>query len=311
MQLGVPVVLLQRTLKNAIEATGIGLHTGKKVYMTLRPAPVNTGIVFRRVDMAHLVDIKADARSVQGTELATTLCQGDASVSTIEHLMSAFAGLGVDNCYVDLSAEEVPIMDGSAGPFVYLLQSAGLVEQGAAKRFIRVTKPVVVKDGDRWARLDPFNGFKVDVTIDFQHPVLANTCQRAVMDFSSASFVRDVSRARTFGFMKDLEYMQSRNLALGGSTDNAIVLDDYRVLNENGLRYSDEFVKHKVLDALGDLFLLGHSLVASFSGYKPGHAMNNLLARQLLATPSAYEIATFDIAEEAPVSYAQPVEAFA
>jgi UDP-3-O-[3-hydroxymyristoyl] N-acetylglucosamine deacetylase len=256
-------MIKQRTLKNIIRATGIGLHTGEKVYLTLRPAAVDTGIVFRRVDLDEPVEIHATPENVGDTRLSTTLMNGDVRVSTVEHLLSAMAGLGIDNAYIDVSAPEVPIMDGSAGPFVFLIQSAGIEEQNAPKRFIRIKKPVVVEDGDKWARFDPFEGFKVSFNIDFEHPVFKDRAQTTTVDFSSTSFVKEVSRARTFGFMRDIEQLRENDLALGGSLDNAIVMDDYRVLNEDGLRYQDEFVKHKVLDAIGDLYLLGCSLLVN------------------------------------------------
>jgi len=302
-------MLKQRTLKNMIRATGVGLHTGEKVYMTLRPAAPNTGIVFRRVDLEEPVDIKASAQMVGDTLLSTTLVQGDVRVATIEHLMSAFAGLGIDNAYVDLSAPEVPIMDGSAGPFVFLLQSAGIEEQNAAKKFIRIKKPIRVEEEGKWAAFEPFNGFKVNFEIDFQHPVFKKHSQSALIDFSTTSFVKEVSRARTFGFMRDIETLRERNLALGGSLDNAIVVDDYRILNEDGLRYEDEFVKHKVLDAIGDLYLLGHSLIGSFTGCRSGHSTNNKLLRALIADESAWEAVTFDDVSDAPISYMTPVQA--
>ena len=302
-------MIKQRTLKNVIRATGVGLHSGQKVYMTLRPAAVDTGIVFRRVDFAEPVEIKATAHNVGDTLLSTTLVQGDVRVSTVEHLLSAMAGLGIDNAYIDLSAAEVPIMDGSAGPFVFLLQSAGIEEQSKAKRFVRIKKTVTLKDGDRWARFEPFDGFKVGFSIDFNHPAFSKATSRAEIDFSTTSFVKEVSRARTFGFMKDIEMLRERNLALGGSMDNAIVLDDYRVLNEDGLRYEDEFVKHKILDAIGDLYLLGHSLVGAFYGYKSGHQLNNLLLRALMADASAWEEVTFQDPAAAPISYSHPAQA--
>lgn len=300
-------MIRQRTLKNVIRATGIGLHTGKKVYLTLRPAAVDTGIVFRRVDLETPLDIEANPENVGDTRLSTTLIKGDVRVSTVEHLLSAFAGLGIDNAYVDLSAAEVPIMDGSAGPFVFLVQSAGIEEQNAPKRFIRIKRTVIVEDGDKWARFDPFEGFKVSFKIDFEHPVFRNRSQTTSVDFSSTSFVKEVSRARTFGFMRDIEQLRANDLALGGSMDNAVVMDDYRVLNEDGLRYDDEFVKHKVLDAIGDLYLLGCSLIGEFSGYKSGHALNNRLLRALLADSEAWENATFDDIDLAPISFTQPV----
>jgi len=300
-------MIRQRTLKNIIRATGVGLHTGEKVYLTLRPAAVDTGIIFRRVDLDEPVEIPATPENVGDTRLSTTLINGDVRVSTVEHLLSAMAGLGIDNAYIDVTAPEVPIMDGSAGPFVFLIQSAGIEEQNAPKRFIRIKKPVVVKDGDKWARFDPFEGFKVSFNIDFEHPVFKNRSQTTTVDFSSTSFVKEVSRARTFGFMRDIEQLRENNLALGGSLDNAIVMDEYRVLNEDGLRYQDEFVKHKVLDAIGDLYLLGCSLIGEFSGYKSGHALNNRLLRALLANEDAWEAATFDDPKLAPISYTHPL----
>jgi len=290
----------QRTLKTSVEATGVGLHTGEKVYLTLRPAPVNNGIVFRRVDLPTPVDIPADAFSVHDTRLSTCLEANGARVATVEHLMSALAGLGVDNVVVELSSSELPIMDGSAGTFVFLLQSAGIIEQVAAKKFIRVIKTIEVVDGDRWVRFDPFNGYKLSFTINFAHPVFANTKQNVTIDLGEHSYIKEVSRARTFGFMQDVEYMRSQGLALGGNLDNAIVMDEYRVINPDGLRFEDEFVKHKVLDAIGDLYLLGHPLIGAFTGYKSGHALNNALLRALLADESAWEFVTFDKAEEAP-----------
>ncbi len=302
-------MIKQRTLKNVIRATGIGLHSGEKVYLTLRPAAVDTGIVFRRVDLESPVEIQAKPENVGDTRLSTTLVNGDVRVSTVEHLLSAMAGLGIDNAYIDVSSAEVPIMDGSAGPFVFLIQSAGIEDQNAPKRFIRIKKTVIVEDGDKWARFDPFEGFKVSFDIDFEHPVFKNSVQNTTVDFSSTSFVKEVSRARTFGFMRDIEQLRENNLALGGSHDNAIVMDDYRVLNEDGLRYHDEFVKHKVLDAIGDLYLLGCSLIGAFSGYKSGHALNNSLLRALLADETAWESATFDDSRNAPISYTHPMMA--
>ena len=290
----------QRTLKNPVQATGVGLHTGERVDMTLRPAPANSGIVFRRVDMTPVVEIRAEAHAVHDTRLSTCMEAGGARVATIEHLMSAFAGLGVDNAFVDLDSAEVPIMDGSAGTFIFLLQSAGIVEQSAAKKFIRIKKTVEVKDGDKWVRFDPFNGFKLGFTINFAHPVFAATRQNVTVDLGEHSYVKEVSRARTFGFMQDVEAMRAQGLALGGNLDNAIVMDEYRVINPDGLRFEDEFVKHKVLDAIGDLYLLGHSLIGAFSGYKSGHALNNVLLRALLADEQAWEFVTFSRAEEAP-----------
>ncbi|MGH8297619.1 MAG: UDP-3-O-acyl-N-acetylglucosamine deacetylase [Steroidobacteraceae bacterium] len=293
----------QRTLKNSIRATGVGLHTGKKVLMTLRPAPPDTGIVFRRTDLPQAAEVAAHAENVGDTMLGTTLCRGDARVSTVEHLLSAFAGLGIDNAFVEVSAPEVPIMDGSAGPFVFLLQSAGMEEQREPKRFIRIKKRLRVEDGDKWAEFNPFDGFKVNFEIEFNHPIFKRRAQRASMDFSTTSFLKEVSRARTFGFMRDLESLRERNLALGGNLDNAIVLDDFRVLNEDGLRYEDEFVKHKILDAIGDLYLLGHSLIGEFSGHKSGHQLNNKLLRALLADTTTWEKVAFESYADAPISY--------
>jgi UDP-3-O-[3-hydroxymyristoyl] N-acetylglucosamine deacetylase len=296
-------MLGQRTLKNSIRATGIGLHTGKKVLMTLRPAAADTGIVFRRVDLPQPVDIEAHAENVGDTMLGTTLVHGEVRVSTVEHLLSAFAGLGIDNAVVEVSAAEVPIMDGSAGPFVFLLQSAGIEQQGTPKRFIRILRTTRVDDGDKWAEFKPFDGFKVNFEIEFNHPIFKRRAQRASMDFSTTSYLKEVSRARTFGFMRDLEGLRARNLALGGNLDNAIVLDDFRVLNEDGLRYDDEFVKHKILDAIGDLYLLGHSLIGEFSGHKSGHALNNRLLRTLLKQRDAWEEVSFETEADAPISY--------
>jgi UDP-3-O-[3-hydroxymyristoyl] N-acetylglucosamine deacetylase len=296
----------QRTLKNSIRATGVGLHTGTKIYMTLRPAEPDSGIVFRRVDLDPPVDIPARASNVGETFLGTTLGEGEARVSTVEHLLSALAGLGIDNCIVEVSAAEVPIMDGSAGPFVFLLQSAGIAEQSAPKRFVRVLKAVEVHDKDKWARFTPYDGFKVNFEIEFDHPIFKRHLSKASMDFSTTSYLKEVSRARTFGFMRDLETMRAHNLALGGNLDNAIVLDDSKVLNEGGLRYEDEFVKHKILDAIGDLYLLGHSLIGEFTGFKSGHGLNNRLLRTLLADTSAWEELVFEKPEQAPISYVEP-----
>jgi UDP-3-O-[3-hydroxymyristoyl] N-acetylglucosamine deacetylase len=300
----------QRTLRNSIRATGVGLHSGQKVLMVLRPAPPNVGIVFRRTDLEPAVDIPARATNVTETTLGTTLAAAGATVSTVEHLLSALAGLGIDNAFIELSAAEVPIMDGSAGPFVFLIQSAGIEEQSARKRFVRIRRRVEVRDGDKWARFDPYDGFKVNFEIEFQHPIFRKHGQRAVMDFSTSSFLREISRARTFGFMRDLEFLRSRNLALGGTLDNAIVLDDYRILNEDGLRYEDEFVKHKILDAIGDLYLLGHSLIGEFTGYKSGHGLNNQLLRVLLADAEAWEEVTFDEPAQSPIAYVEAAAAF-
>ena len=302
-------MLRQRTLKNVIRATGVGLHSGEKVYLTLRPAPVETGIVFRRVDLQPVVEIPASAELVTETMLCTGLSRDGGKVMTIEHLMSAFAGLGIDNAYVDLSAPEVPIMDGSAGPFVFLLQSAGIAEQNAPKRFIRIRKPVEVRDGDKVARFEPFDGFRIGFTIEFDHPMIPAAQSRAEVDFSTTSYVKEVSRARTFGFMRDLEFMRERNLGLGGSMDNAIVLDEFRVLNDDGLRYADEFVRHKILDAVGDLYLAGRPVIGAFEGFKSGHALNNKLVRALLAERSAWDEVTFDDPAAAPLAYGTPVTA--
>ena len=302
-------MIRQRTLKNIIRATGVGLHTGEKVYLTLRPAAPDSGIIFRRVDLDEPVEIPAIPENVGDTTLSTTLIKDGVRISTVEHLLSAMAGLGIDNAYVDLNAAEVPIMDGSAGPFVFLIQSAGIEEQNAPKRFIRIKKQVKVEDGDKWVNFEPFDGFKVAFTIDFDHPAFTDGSQVAEVDFSTTSFVREVSRARTFGFMNQIEQLRANNLALGGSLDNAVVVDDYRVLNEDGLRYVDEFVKHKILDSIGDLYLLGHSLIGSFCGHKSGHALNNQLLRALLAQKDAWEEVTFEDAATAPISFAQPVQA--
>lgn len=290
----------QRTLKNVIRATGVGLHTGEKVFLTLRPAAADAGIVFRRIDLPEPVEIKANPYAVKDTRLSSCLEHDGVRVSTVEHLMSAFAGLGVDNAYVDLTAPEVPIMDGSSGPFVFLLQSAGIEEQKALKTFIRVLESVEVREGDKWVRFDPYNGFKLDLSIDFEHPVLERSRQSVSVDFSRTSYIRELSRARTFGFMQDVEAMREQGLALGGSLDNAIVMDEYRVLNSDGLRYEDEFVKHKVLDAIGDLYLLGHPLIGAFSGHKSGHALNNKLLRKLLERESAWQRVRYERPEDAP-----------
>ncbi|KIQ97432.1 UDP-3-O-acyl-N-acetylglucosamine deacetylase [Lysobacter sp. A03] len=286
-------MLRQRTLKNVIRATGVGLHSGEKVFLTMRPAPIDAGIVFRRIDLDPVVDIPARADLVTETTLCTGLSLGPANVQTVEHLMSALAGLGIDNAYIDLSAAEVPIMDGSAGPFVFLLQSAGIVEQDAAKRFIRILHPVEVRDGDKFARFEPHDGFRVGFTVVFKHPAIPDSQSRAEVEFSTINYIKEVSRARTFGFMRDLEYMRERNLGLGGSMDNAIVLDEFRVLNEDGLRYADEFVRHKILDAIGDLYLAGHAVIGAYEGFKSGHALNNKLVRALLAEQSAWEIVSY------------------
>ncbi len=299
-------MIRQRTLKNTIRATGVGLHSGEKVLLTLKPAPANTGIVFRRVDLDPVYEIEGRADYVGETMLSTTLVKDGVRVATVEHLMSAMAGLGLDNCYVELSAAEVPIMDGSAGPFVFLLQSAGIVEQDAPKRFTRIKREVTVEEDGKSATFVPFEGFKVSFTIEFDHPVFNGRSQHGSVDFSSTSFVKEISRARTFGFMRDIEALRSMNLALGGSVDNAIVVDDYRILNEDGLRYEDEFVKHKMLDAIGDLYLMGTSLIGEFRGFKSGHDLNNKLVRKLMAEEDAWEVVTFDDEELAPISYFKP-----
>ena len=300
-------MIKQRTLKNVIRATGVGLHTGRKVFLTLRPAPVDTGIVFRRDDLKPVVEIVARAENVGDTSLSTSLVKDNVRISTVEHLLSAFAGLGIDNAFVDLSASEVPIMDGSAGPFVFLIQSAGIADQNKAKKYLRIKRQISVRDGDKWARFEPFNGFKVSFAIEFDHPYFHQRSKHAEIDFSTTSFVKEVARARTFGFMRDVEILREQNLALGGSLDNAVVVDDYRVLNEDGLRYEDEFVKHKILDAIGDLYLLGHSLIGAFHGYKSGHELNNRLLRKILATKDAFELVSFEGEESAPFSFMQAI----
>ena len=299
-------MIKQRTLKNVIRATGVGLHTGEKVYLTLKPAPVDTGIIFRRVDLDPIVEIPATAENVGETTLSSTLVKGNVRISTVEHLMSAMSGLGIDNAFVDLSAPEVPIMDGSAGPFVFLIQSAGVEEQSAPKKYIRIIKELSLKQDDKKVSLKPFNGFKVGYTLLYDHPVHRKHTKEACVDFSSTSFVKEVSRARTFGFMHEFEALRNRNLALGASMDNAVAVGDYKVLNEDGLRYEDEFVKHKILDSIGDLYLLGKSLIGEFAGYKSGHALNNALLRKLLISEDCWEIVTFDTEEEAPISYLRP-----
>lgn len=304
-------MIRQRTLKSTIRAAGVGLHTGRKIYLTLRPAGVDAGIQFRRTDVKHAVTIPAHALLVEDTSLATTLRKDGVDISTVEHLMAAFAGLGIDNCLVELSGREVPIMDGSAAPFVFLIQSAGIVEQNAAKRFIRIRKPIVFEMDGKSAILSPFNGFKADFTIQYDHPLFDESHQYESVDFSTTSFVKEISRARTYGFVKDIETLRAKNLILGGSTDNAIVLDEYRVLNEDGLRYSNEFVRHKILDAIGDLYLMGHSLIGEFSGVKSGHELNNLLVREMLNQPDCWEEVAFDDVSDAPISYSHPVEVLA
>lgn len=296
-------MIKQRTLKNIIRATGVGVHTGEKIYLTLRPAPINTGIVFRRIDFETPVEIPATAENVGDTSLSTSLAKGNVKISTVEHLLSAFAGLSIDNAYVDVSAPEVPIMDGSAGPFVFLIQSAGVEEQNAPKRFIRIKRKIKVEQDDKWAMISPFDGFKVSFTIQFDHPMFKNGAQTAELDFAKTSYVKEVSRARTFGFLVDFERLQSSKLALGCSLDNVVVIDDYRVINEDGLRYPDECVKHKILDAIGDLYLLGCNIIGEFCGYKSGHALNNSLLKTLLATKDAWEYVTFESSAEVPFTF--------
>src|SRR5512137_744128 len=296
-------MLFQRTLKAPIKTTGVGLHTGVRVDMVLRPAAPDTGIVFHRSDLAHAVAIPADARYVGDTRLSSTLKHDGAGVSTVEHILSALAGLGIDNLHIDVAGPEIPIMDGSAGPFVFLLQSAGIVEQDAPKRYLRIVAPIEVKDGDKWARFDPFNGFKLDFTIDFPHPVFGSENRHVVVDFALHSYVKEVARARTFGFMQDVEAMRAAGLALGGSLQNAIVLDEFRVLNAEGLRYDNEFVKHKVLDAIGDLYLLGHPMIGQYTAYKSGHALNNAVARELLARRDAFELVAFAEPKDVPSAF--------
>ena len=291
-------MIRQRTLKNVIGATGVGLHTGKKVYLTLRPAPVNTGIVFRRVDLDPVAEIPAALDRVSDTRLSTTIEHKGVRVSTVEHLMSAFAGLHIDNAIVELDEDEVPIMDGSAGIFVFLIQSAGIEMQSAPKQFIRISKPIEINDGDKWARFEPFDGFKVSFSIDFEHPSMQSSAQEATIDLSEISFAKEVSRARTFGFLQDVEALQEAGLARGGSLDNAIVMDDFRVINDDGLRYGDEFVKHKILDAIGDLYLLGCPLIGSFCAHKSGHGLNNRLLRELNERQDCWETVTFDGSED-------------
>ena len=307
-------MLQQRTLKSLTKAVGFGLHSGQRVELTLRPAQPDTGIVFRRIDLPIPVDIPVFAEAVTDTRLASTISSGSAKVHTVEHLMSACAGLGLDNLYVDITAEEVPILDGSSASFVFLLQSAGIELQKAPRRFIRVLQPVEVREGQgdnlKWARLDPYHGFKLSFEIDFAHRVVDSTAQRVEFDLSTGSYARDIARARTFGFTKDVEMMRANGLALGGGLDNAVVMDDYRVLNSDGLRYDDEFVKHKILDAMGDLYIIGKPLLASYSAFRSGHALNNKLLRELLSQKSAYEIVTFDNEKEAPAGFAQPVRAW-
>ena len=307
-------MLAQRTLKSLTKAVGVGMHSGQRVELTLRPAAPDTGIVFRRVDLPQPVDIVISALAVTDTRLASTISAGQAKVHTVEHLMSACAGLGIDNLYIDITAEEVPILDGSASSFVFLLQSAGIELQSVPKRFVRVLKPVEVREGEdaatKWARLSPYEGYKLSFEIDFDHPAVDSTGQRVEFDLGSGSYTRDIARARTFGFTKDVEMMRANGLALGGGLDNAIVMDDYKVLNSDGLRYNDEFVKHKILDAMGDLYLLGKPLLASYSAFRSGHAMNNKLLRKLLAKPDAWEIVTFEDEKRAPEGFASVARAW-
>ncbi len=307
-------MLQQRTLKTLTRAVGVGLHSGQRVELTLRPAQPDTGIVFRRVDLPEPVDIVVSAAAVSDTRLASTLSNGNVKVHTVEHLMSACAGLGVDNLYVDITAEEVPILDGSAASFVFLLQSAGIVLQNAPRRFIRLLAPVEVREGqgaaEKWARLEPFHGYRLSFEIDFSHPAVDATGQRVVFDMSTGSYSRDIARARTFGFTKDVEMMRANGLALGGGLDNAIVMDDYKVLNAEGLRYDDEFVKHKILDAMGDLYLVGKPMLASYSAHRSGHALNNRLLHELLRRPEAWDVVSFDDEKRAPSGFAQLARAW-
>ena len=300
-------MLRQRTLKSLVSASGVGLHTGRKVRITLRPALPDTGIVFRRVDLASPVDIPARADLVGDTRLASCLMRDGVEIHTVEHLMSALGGLGVDNAYIDLDAPEVPIMDGSASPFVLLIQQAGIVEQAAPKRFLRVTRPVEVRDADKWARLDPYDGYKLSFSIEFKHPVIERSTQSVEVDFAETSYLKEIARARTFGFMHEVENLRDSGLALGGGLDNAVVLDEYRVLNAEGLRFADEFIRHKLLDAIGDLYLLGRPLLAAFSAHKSGHALNNRLLRALLVERGALETVSFERAEETPAGVARLV----
>ena len=296
-------MIKQRTLKNPISATGVGLHSGVKVEMTLRPAAIDTGIVFRRMDLNPAADIKADPYLVTDTRLCSVLESGTAKVATVEHLMSALAGLGIDNALVDLTGPEVPILDGSSAPFVFLLQSAGIEEQDAPKQYVRITRPIEVRDGDKWVRFTPHHGFKIEFTIDFDHPVFDKSAKTVTMDFAETAYTREVARARTFGFMDEVEYLRNNGLALGGSLDNAIVMDEFRVLNNDGLRYDDEFVKHKVLDAIGDLYLLGHPIIGAFEAHKSGHALNNRLLRELLEHKESWEFVSFDRIEDVPQAF--------
>lgn len=302
-------MIKQRTLKNVVRATGVGVHTGEKVYLTLRPAPVNTGIIFRRTDLKPAVEIPASVQYIGDTSLSTCLTKDNARVATVEHLLSALAGVGIDNLYIDITSPELPIMDGSAGPFVFLIQSAGIEEQKAAKEFIRIKRKIKTKDGDKTVMVEPYNGFKVNFSIDFDHPLFNETNQAASIDFSTTSYVKEVSRARTFGFLSDYEYIRKDNLAKGASLDNAVVLDEFKILNQDGLRYPDEFVKHKILDVIGDLYLLGYSLIGSFSGYKSGHTLNSRLLGQILAQKDTWEIITYDNPRELPFAFTPAITA--
>ena len=298
-------MLKQRTLKSLVKSSGVGLHTGQKVRMVLRPAPPDTGIVFRRIDLASPVDIPARAESVGEARLASTLIKGGVKVHTVEHLMSALAGLGIDNAFVDLDAPELPIMDGSASPFALLIQQAGIEEQGAPKRFLRVRKTVEVKEGDKWARLEPYEGLRMSFSIEFRHPVIDRSTQSVTVDFAETSYLKEIARARTFGFMHEVEDLKDSGLALGGGLDNAVVLDEHSVLNSDGLRFADEFIRHKLLDAMGDLYLLGRPLLGAFIAHKSGHALNNKLARAALAEPGVLETVVFERAEEVPAGIAR------
>ncbi|GFN46591.1 UDP-3-O-acyl-N-acetylglucosamine deacetylase [Candidatus Regiella insecticola] len=300
-------MIKQRTLKRIVQTTGVGLHTGKKVTLTMRPAAANTGIIYRRTDLTPAVDFQADARSVRDTLLCTCLVnEHNVRISTVEHLNAALAGLGIDNIIIEVDAPEVPIMDGSASPFVFLLLDSGIKELNTAKKFLRLKETVRVEEGDKWAELSPFNGFHLDFTIDFNHPAIDASTQRYTLDFSANSFVQQISRARTFGFMRNIEHLQSRGLCLGGSFDCAIVVDDYRVLNEDGLRFGDEFVRHKMLDAIGDLFMCGHNIIGAFTAFKSGHALNNKLLQAVLAKQQAYEYVTFQDKAELPLAFEMP-----
>ncbi|GHF79530.1 UDP-3-O-acyl-N-acetylglucosamine deacetylase [Thalassotalea marina] len=297
-------MIKQRTIKDSVSAVGVGLHKGKKVQLTLRPAPANTGIVFRRVDLDPVVDIKATPEAVGETTMCTCLVnEQGVKISTVEHLLAAVAGMGIDNLIIDVDSHEIPIMDGSSLPFVYLIQSVGIESLNAAKRFIRIKQPIRVEEGDKWAEVRPYEGFKVNFAIDFNHPVIANTSQQMSMDLSSCSFIKEISRARTFGFVRDIELLRSHNLALGGSLENAIVLDDYNMLNKDGLRYDDEFVKHKILDAIGDLYMCGHSMLAELNAYKSGHGLNNLLLREVFKQKDAWEWVTYEDTQQAPIEF--------